>query len=151
MIRVLIVLFVLAISLSCDKKTDKVIVDSSSVVDYKIIESTYSDDEKAIEELDRKAVIDLYKNGIERNSKHKIEFFFICSNAENAKKLNKYLELMGYTAGYRQMHDKKDFAVIGYTMPVSINEEAVVGWAKDMSKIAEKNSSVFDGWQIAVK
>ena len=82
------VLFVLAISLSCDKKTDKVIVDSSSVVDYKIIESTYSDDEKAIEELDRKAVIDLYKNGIERNSKHKIEFFFICSSAENAKKLN---------------------------------------------------------------
>ncbi|WP_027374838.1 ribonuclease E inhibitor RraB [Chryseobacterium sp. UNC8MFCol] len=151
MIRVLIVLLVLAISLSCDKKTDKVIVDSSSVVDYKIIESTYSDDEKAIEELDRKAVIDLYKNGIERNSKHKIEFFFICSSAENAKKLNKYLELMGYTAAYRQIQDKKDFAVIGYTMPVSINEEAVVGWAKDMSKIAEKNSSVFDGWQIAVK
>ncbi|WP_100075193.1 ribonuclease E inhibitor RraB [Chryseobacterium camelliae] len=151
MIRVLVVLFVLAISLSCDKKTDKVIVDSSSVVDYKIIESTYSDAEKAIEELDRKAVIDLYKNGIERNSKHKIEFFFISSSAENAKKLNKYLELMGYTAGYRQMHDKKDFAVIGYTKPVSINEEAVVGWAKEMSKIAEKNSSVFDGWQIAVK
>lgn len=151
MIRVLVVLFVLAISLSCDKKTDKVIVDSSSVVDYKIIESTYSDDEKAIEELDRKAVIDLYKNGIERNSKHKIEFFFISSSAENAKKLNKYLELMGYTAGYRQMHDKKDFAVIGYTKPLSINEEAVVGWAKEMSKIAEKNSSVFDGWQIAVK
>ncbi|WP_312336297.1 ribonuclease E inhibitor RraB [Sphingobacterium sp.] len=151
MIRLLIVFFVLAISLSCDKKKDKVIVDSSTVVDYKIIESTSSDDEKAIEDLDRKAVIDLYKNGIERNSKHKIEFFFISSSAENAKKLSKYLELIGYTAGYRQMHDKKDFSVIGYTEPVLINEEAVVGWAKDMSKIAEKNSSVFDGWQVAVK
>ncbi|WP_262916677.1 hypothetical protein [Chryseobacterium sp. Y16C] len=32
--------------------------------------------EVAIKELDAKAVNDLYKNGIVKDSKHKLEFFF---------------------------------------------------------------------------
>lgn len=141
----------LTIFLSCNEKSDQQNADSSKVVDYNIIATSKGENEIAIEELDAKAVNDLYKNGIVKDSKHKLEFFFSCPTQEQAKKLSTHLGYMKYTAGYRQSESNKDFIVLGYTEPFTINERAVVGWAKTMSKIAEKYNSVFDGWQVAVK
>lgn len=137
--------------LSCDEKKDTKEIDSSTVVDYKVIETAKSDNEFAVEELDRKAVIDLYKHGIKKDSKHKVDFFFICPTEENAKRVSAYLENMQYTVGYRKAVEKKEFLVLGYTEPFSINENTIVDWAKTMSKVAEKNNSTFDGWQVGVK
>ncbi|MDR6546504.1 hypothetical protein J2810_002563 [Chryseobacterium rhizosphaerae] len=146
-----IVFLILTVILSCNQKKDKPDIDSSTVVDYKIIATANPDNEIAVAELDAKAVSDLYKNGIEKDSKHKLEFFFYCPSQEQAKKLITHLEYMKYTAGYQKSVDNKDFVVMGYTEPFPINETAIVGWAKAMSKIAEKYNSAFDGWQVAVK
>ncbi|WP_394678716.1 ribonuclease E inhibitor RraB [uncultured Sphingobacterium sp.] len=136
---------------SCNQKNEKQNIDSSKVVDYNIVATAKSDNEIAVEELDAKAVKDLYKNGIVKDSKHKLEFFFYCPTQEQAKKLTTHLEYMNYTAGYRQPEGNKEFMVLGYTEPFPINERSIVEWAKSMSKVAEKYNSVFDGWQVAVK
>ncbi|WP_241282597.1 ribonuclease E inhibitor RraB [Chryseobacterium timonianum] len=141
--------FVFAIILSCNQKKDEQVNDSSSVVNYKIVETATPDNGLSTEDLDAQAIKNLEKAGIDKNSKRNIEFYFYCKEEQQAKQLTDHLRYMKYTAEYQISADKKEFVVMGYTTPLEVG--ALVGWSKGMSQVATKYNCVFDGWQIAVK
>ncbi|WP_312716916.1 ribonuclease E inhibitor RraB [Sphingobacterium multivorum] len=141
--------FVFATILSCNQKKDEEVNDASSVVNYKIVETATADNGLSTEDLDVRAIKNLEKAGIDKNSKRNIEFYFYSKVEEKAKQLTDHLRYMKYTAEYGISADKKEFVVTGYTTPLEVG--ALVGWSKGMSQVATKYNSVFDGWQIAVK
>lgn len=150
MYKIIFTLFAITILLSCNKSKEEQLNDYPTVGGYKIV-PVPTPKGMTVEELDNKAVNELYKNGIVENSKHKLEFFFYCSTEEQAKQLTDHLNYMTYTAKYQRSVDGKEFAVVGYTDPFPINAGAITRWGKAMDKVAEKYKSKFDGWQVAVK
>lgn len=153
MYKIIVAFFTFTIIFSCNKKKDEHLNNSPTIGGYKIV-PVPTPKGMSIEQLDEKAVNDLYKAGIVENSNHKLEFFFYCPTKEQARKLTVHLNYMTYTAEYQHATENinnREFVVMGYTTPFPIKAGAISSWSKAMSQIAEKYNSDFDGWQVDVK
>ena len=76
-----------------------------------------------------------------------LEFFFYTNTIEKAKSLAAELKKKEYTIAYREAgYPKNQFVITGWTRKISIEQNALSDWVKDMCEIGYKYDCEFDGW-----
>ena len=75
-----------------------------------------------------------------------MEFFYYSKTRKNADELKKDLEKFGYEVYGIEKSTINQYAIIGVTLPISLEEEKFKEWIKMMNKIGFINDCNFDGW-----
>ena len=89
----------------------------------------------------------LKKNSLTDTNLRSLEFFFYTNTIEKAKSLAAELKKKEYTVAYREAgYPKNQFVITGWTRKISIEQNALSDWVKDMCEIGYKYDCEFDGW-----
>ena len=76
-----------------------------------------------------------------------LEFFFYTNTIEKAKSLAAELKKKEYTVAYREAgYPKNQFVITGWTRKISIEDNTLSDWVKDMCELGYKYDCEFDGW-----
>ncbi|GAA5484846.1 hypothetical protein Hsar01_04099 [Haloferula sargassicola] len=85
--------------------------------------------------------------GVTDESKLKLEYFFYTNTKEKAESLAKELAGRGYIGDFDvAASDSSQFVITGWTPPMAMSDEVVVGWTGEMCEIGYKFDCEFDGW-----
>ena len=85
--------------------------------------------------------------GVTDESKLKLEYFFYTNTPEKAERLAKDLADRGYEGGHEVAAvDPSQFVITGWTTPMKMTDEVVVGWTSEMCDLGHQFDCEFDGW-----
>jgi regulator of RNase E activity RraB len=102
--------------------------------------------------MTRMTVEQLRKHGMSDGALLKVEFFFYTNTVEKAAALAAALRELGYSVEHGpSVHDKRVFAVTGWTTKMWMDEGNVVDWARHMCDLGFQHDCEFDGWGTLVK
>ncbi|HET6989754.1 MAG TPA: ribonuclease E inhibitor RraB [Bacteroidia bacterium] len=77
----------------------------------------------------------------------RLEFFFYTNAAVKAKEFSSYLKKRGYSVEYGKAAGISDlFLITGWTTKISMTEESVFVWSKEMCESGYEYDCDFDGW-----
>lgn len=77
----------------------------------------------------------------------RLEFFFYTNTAGKAKEFKTALQKKGYSVEYGKSAGKgNQFLITGWTDKISMKEENVMAWAKEMCELGFQFDCEFDGW-----
>lgn len=77
----------------------------------------------------------------------RLEFFFYTNAAGKAKEFSSCLKKRGYSVEYRKSAGTDNsFLITGWTEKISMKEENVIAWAKEMCELGYEYDCDFDGW-----
>jgi hypothetical protein len=94
-----------------------------------------------------KTLEELRKHNVNETDKRKLEFFFYTNTSEKAKLLTDELQKKEYSVEYKiSAYDKKSFVITGWTSKITVEENALTAWAKEMCEVGYKYDCEFDGW-----
>ncbi len=80
-------------------------------------------------------------------SELKLKYFFYTNDKKKAKSLVKELAKLGYEGGHDIAAEAPDqFLITGWTIPMRMSNESVVGWTGRMCDLGHKSDCEFDGW-----
>jgi len=89
----------------------------------------------------------LRKHSLSDTNLRCLEFFFYTNTMEKAKLLAEELQKKEYSVAYRKSgYNKKQFVITGWTRKISIGDNALAAWAKEMCELGYKYDCEFDGW-----
>jgi regulator of RNase E activity RraB len=87
------------------------------------------------------------KNSLTDTNQRCLEYFFYTNTYEKAKLLAEELQKKEYSAAYRESGYKKNqFVITGWTRKISIEDNALSAWVKEMCELGYKYDCEFDGW-----
>ena len=76
-----------------------------------------------------------------------LEYFFYTNTIEKAQSLASELKKKEYTVAYREAgYPKNQFVITGWTRKISIEDNTLSDWVKDMCELGYKYDCEFDGW-----
>lgn len=85
--------------------------------------------------------------GVTDESNLKLEYFFYTNTKQKAESLANELADRGYEGSHDvSAGDSTQFVITGWTVPMFMSDEAVVGWTKEMCDLSYKFDCEFDGW-----
>ncbi|CAN5907676.1 hypothetical protein BH11BAC7_BH11BAC7_08030 [soil metagenome] len=77
----------------------------------------------------------------------RLEFFFYTNSAGKAKEFADFLKKRSYSAEYAKAAGiSNSFLITGWTTKISMKEENVIAWAKEMCERGYEYDCEFDGW-----
>ena len=86
-------------------------------------------------------------HGVTDDSELKLEYFFYTDSKSKAESLAKELAELGYDGGHDvAAGDPSQFVITGWTIPMKMSDEIVVGWTAQMCDVGQKFDCEFDGW-----
>lgn len=89
----------------------------------------------------------LKKNSLTDTNLRSLEFFFYTNTIGKTKLLAEELQKKEYSVAYRKSgYNKKQFVITGWTRKISIEDNALASWAKEMCELGFKYDCKFDGW-----
>ena len=90
---------------------------------------------------------ELRKHGVANTSRLKLEFFFYTNLLAKAERLANALKEKGYGVEYgTSASDKSVLVVTGWTTPLLMDDETVVSWTEQMTRLGYEHDCEFDGW-----
>lgn len=85
--------------------------------------------------------------GVTEESMLKLEYFFYTNAEIKAESLSKELADLGCEGGHDvSAGDSDQFVITGWTTPMKMSDESVVGWTSQMCDLGYKFDCEFDGW-----
>jgi regulator of RNase E activity RraB len=76
-----------------------------------------------------------------------LEFFFYTNTIEKARSLAAELRKKEYSVTYREAgYPRNQFVITGWTRKMSIEDNALAAWAKEMCELGYEYDCEFDGW-----
>ena len=75
-----------------------------------------------------------------------MEFFYYSKTKENANRLKKDLEKIGYKIYGIEKSTENEYSIIGVTPPIDLEKNKFKNWIKYMNEIGFINDCDFDGW-----
>lgn len=89
----------------------------------------------------------LREYGVTHESKLKLEYFFYTNTKEKAEFLAQELAGRGYDGEHSvAAGNSNQFVITGWTSPMVMSDEVVVGWTTEMCDLGYKFDCEFDGW-----
>ena len=77
----------------------------------------------------------------------RLEFFFYTNAAVKAKEFSSCLKKRGYSVEYGKSAGTSNlFLITGWTNKISMTEENVIAWSKEMCELGYEYDCDFDGW-----
>jgi len=77
----------------------------------------------------------------------RLEFFFYTNSAGKAKEFCQCLKKKNYSVEYSKSGAGKNlFVISGWTDKISMKDEIVIAWAKEMCELGFQYDCEFDGW-----
>ena len=77
----------------------------------------------------------------------RLEFFFYTNTAGKAKEFSDFLRKRDYSVEYgKSAGISNSFLITGWTTQISISEESIMAWAKEMCELGYEYDCEFDGW-----
>ncbi len=77
----------------------------------------------------------------------RLEFFFYTNAAGKAKEFAQCLKKKNYSVEYSKSNAGKNlFSITGWTTKISMKEENVIAWSKEMCELGFQYDCEFDGW-----
>ena len=90
---------------------------------------------------------ELRKCGVGPDALRKLEFFFYTNTDAKAACLAASLRQLGYSVEHGpSAHDARIRLITGWTDKMSMSEQTVVDWARQMCELARDADCEFDGW-----
>ncbi len=86
--------------------------------------------------------------GTKPDAVQSVEYFFYADREDDANNLAIELHKLGYKIYDVAEPDPqfKQWAIIGCTPKMGMDEDAMTAWTDKMEKLAEENNCKFDGW-----
>ncbi len=92
-------------------------------------------------------VAQLRQYGVTSESMLKLEYFFYTNTRAKAQSLAESLGEKGYSVEFAPTAgDPALFLVTGWTEPIQMDTDSVVGWTATMARLGYEHDSEFDGW-----
>jgi len=89
----------------------------------------------------------LRKIGISNDKELSVEYFFYTNSIEKAKQLAVEMELLQYSAVYREAAGGDNlFVITGQTTKMRMADEVITKWVERMCELSHKYDCEFDGW-----
>lgn len=91
---------------------------------------------------------ELRKHRVADTSQLKLELFFYTNRLAKAERLANALKGKRYEVDYgSSASDKSVFVVTGWTTPLLMDDETVVSWTDQMTRLGYEYDCEFDGWR----
>ncbi len=92
-------------------------------------------------------VAELHRIGVSPGAALRLEYFFYAKSKASGEALKAELQGKGYTSECRSSADgSKLFYITGWSTPIVMSEEPVVGWTAEMCRLGFAHDVEFDGW-----
>lgn len=89
----------------------------------------------------------LRKIDVSADKELKPEYFFYTNTADKAKLFADEIGKLNYEVKYEQSAgDKKSFLITGWTTKMTMEDNVVASWTKEMCELGYKFDCDFDGW-----
>jgi hypothetical protein len=77
----------------------------------------------------------------------RMEFFFYTNTAGKAKEFSDFLKKRAYSVEYAKAAGITNlFLITGWSDKISVNEESIIAWTKEMCELGYQYDCEFDGW-----
>ena len=81
------------------------------------------------------------------SKKAKLEFFFYTNTSEKAAQLAEELKVLSYDVDFGESQGDQNLLIItGWTTKIKMDEQTILKWTADMTKLGYKYDAEFDGW-----
>lgn len=92
-------------------------------------------------------VAELHRIGVAPGTTLRLEYSFYATSKANGEALMSALRGKGYSAECQPAADGSGlFCITGWSTPIAMHDEPVVGWTDEMCRLGLEHDAEFDGW-----
>jgi regulator of RNase E activity RraB len=92
----------------------------------------------------------LYKNGVDFNKKHQLDFFIVLENEKDAFELGRELEERNFMFTIEEDPETKEW-VCCVTKEMYLDYDEIVSFQKELNKLSKPFNGYCDGWGTLVE
>lgn len=112
-----------------------------------VSETSFTSNQNTQMQMTPQILVQLRKLKVTDDKELKLEYFFYTNTAEKAEKLATEIGKLNYTVQHRlSAGNKKLFVVSGWTTKMTMADEVIKQWTKQMCALGYKFDCEFDGW-----